>query len=216
MDMLLDSLLHLRHSTLLPTTMRRRLRLVAQRRIIALLARFTRRTYNKKKSQHGPKPIPSRIYDGKGSTARREHTLLNIILLTRGLLSSILLLEDLSRSRCRTLRAHERFLAHFMGMCRTGSATALAAFGLRGTALFLIGARVIVVFAFGRLCRAAGDGLVAFAFAGFCRVAGDGQGRGHAGASADGGWSVGSGDASNLGVLGLVVYDGMLGCGVGV
>lgn len=97
-----------------------------------------------------------------------------------------------------------------------GSVTALTTFGLRGTALFLVGAGVVVVFASAGLCRAAGDGLVSFAFAGFRRVAGDGQSWGHAGTGADGGWGVGGGDASNIGFLGLVVYDGMLGCGVHV
>ena len=82
----------------------------------------------------------------------------------------------------------------------TASVTALATFGLRGTALFLVGA----------------GGLVSFAFAGFRGVAGDGQSWGHAGAGADGGWGVGSGDARNFAFLGLVVYDGMLGCGVDV
>lgn len=98
----------------------------------------------------------------------------------------------------------------------TASVTALATFGLRGTALFLVGAGVVVVFASAGLCRAAGDGLVSFAFAGFRGVAGDGQSWGHAGAGADGGWGVGSGDARNFAFLGLVVYDGMLGCGVDV
>ena len=92
-------------------------------------------------------------------------------------------------------------------MCWAGRATALATFGLRDTALFLV-----VV----GLCRDAGDGLVFFAFGGFRRVAGDGQSWGHAGAGADGGWGAGGGNASNFGFLGLVVYDGMLGCGVDV
>jgi hypothetical protein len=88
-----------------------------------------------------------------------------------------------------------------MSMCWAVSVTALATFGLRGTALFLVGGGVVVVFAFA-------------GFRSVRRVAGDGQSRGHAGAGADGGWGVGSGDASNIGFLGLVVYDGMLGCGV--
>lgn len=109
-------------------------------------------------------------------TGRGKHTLLNIILLARRLLSSKLLLKVLSRARRRNLRALERLLAHYLLVHWAGSVTTLATFGLRGTgtALFLVVAGVVVVFAAAGLCIAAGDGLVLFALANFRRVAGDG------------------------------------------